>query len=295
MLQRLIRAALGAAALLALAAPAAAQDAPFRVCTAAKSGNYFAFGTALQKTLSGTLAVESIATEGSWQNLAKLKSGECDAAVVQSDADSVYRSTNAGSGLGVQRVGAIFDETLNLLCNKSAGIGDLGDLVAKKPKIAVGKVGSGSWVSWAGLVYADKTEGGDEYSAIPTDASGGALALTQVVDGSDVACMFFTSSQNSDFLTQVAAVSGKGSVLDFVDIADKDFNDTLDANGRPLYEPTSVKYAGFGHWGATDTYTVGALFYVSDRWVAEHPDDFETVVSVFLPTVANVKAARKLD
>ncbi|MBB3937711.1 TAXI family TRAP transporter solute-binding subunit [Aureimonas phyllosphaerae] len=287
-------AAFAAATLMGAAAPALA-DAPLRVCTASKSGNYFAFAEQLRRTLNGAVVVEPIATEGSWKNLDLLKKGDCDAAVIQSDADTVYRSSNAGAGLAVQRVGAVFKETLNLVCNASLGIDDLGDLISKKPKVAIGKFGSGSWVSWNGLVHADKVEGGDEYSVIPTEPVGDALALTQIVDGSDVGCMFFTSAKNSDFVARIASVAGKGSVLDFVDVVDKDFNDTLDAKGKPLYEPTAVKYEGFGHWGSTDTLSVTALFYVSDAWIAANPDAFDDVVSSFLPVAANLRAARGLD
>ncbi|KTR02280.1 hypothetical protein NS365_21965 [Aureimonas ureilytica] len=288
-----LAAILAAAALLAPSAQA--QDAPFRVCTARKDGNYFAFGLELQKTLRGTVPVEVIATDGSWDNLGKLKNGQCDAAIVQSDADTVFRASNAGAALTAQRIGAAFRETLNLVCNRSLGINDLSDFVSRKPKVAIGKFGSGSWVSWNGIVQADRIEGSDAYSAIPTETVGDTLALTQVVDGSDVGCLFFTSSKNSDFTAKIAAVAGKGKVLDFVDISDKDFNDTLDSKGRPIYEPTKVFIDGFGHWSSTPTYAVNALFFVSDRWAGENSDEFDAVVSAFLPTAANVKAARHLD
>lgn len=273
--------------------PAQAAD-PLRVCTGGEKGNYFYFGAVLAKTLGSSLPVKVIPTKGSMENLQKLAAGECDAAVAQSDAVNVYQSRNSNSKLSMTRVGSIFDEALHLACNTQAEIEEIGDL-SGATKVAIGEVGSGSWVSWQGLVQADKVEGGDSYSGIPTDSVSGSLAINRVVDGADTQCLFFVSSMNSDYLAQLAAASQVGGLVDMAEIVDKDFNDTVDPHGKSIYTPTSVSYEGFGHWGSTDTLAVSAIFFVADAWINANPGGFETVNDVFLPVVANVKAAKGLN
>lgn len=286
------------AAALLCSAPLTAHAADtLRVCTAGTKGNYFAFAALMQRTLQGSIAVEPVATEGSWDNLARIKRGECDAAIVQSDADFVYRTSNAGGNLPLQRVGVLFTETANMVCNARLDITDLGDLITKKPKVAIGKVGSGSWVTWNGLVAADRINGSDEYTAIPTDTASGALALTQVVDGTEVGCMFWTMSANSDFIGQVQQVADSGKVLNFVALKDRHFNDTVDARGNSVYTPVQAQYVpdGFFSSGKLDTMAVQAVFYANTTWISTHEDAFNTLVNAFLPMVANFKAERKLN
>lgn len=83
----------------ALAAPmtpalAEVPGNPVRYCTGVPGGNYDFTGIAIKRQLPQHL--ELVNTGGSMDNLAKVDKGECEAAIVQSDAYFVYMQQNPG-------------------------------------------------------------------------------------------------------------------------------------------------------------------------------------------------------
>ena len=71
----------------AFGAGALAEQAPLNLCTAGPEGNYFATGRDIATHASSRyLKVTVVETSGSMDNMQRLASQECGAAIVQSDA-----------------------------------------------------------------------------------------------------------------------------------------------------------------------------------------------------------------
>ena len=282
--------------LLFIAAGANANDA--RICTGGEKGNYFYFGSILAKEVKPAgLNIEVISTNGSLDNLRKMEAGECDMAVVQSDAWTVYRNSNSNSALDLERIGIIFDEYVHLICNKDSGIEDIGDL-GKSNVVAIGPNGSGSWTTWQGLVYADKTQGGDAYSQIQTNALNGSRAINAVVDGTETQCLLYVASPKTSYMNGISELASKTGSLVMAEVVDKDFNDTVDHKGKSIYETAEIDnswYKGFGYWSNTDTVKVSAILFSNVKWAEENSKDYEIVSDVFQSVSGNVRKSKGME
>jgi TRAP transporter TAXI family solute receptor len=146
--------------LLILAAPASAQTAdaqaagPARVLTMATgsvTGAYFSAGIALCRVVNETrrdhgLRCAAVPSEGSADNVARLRDGSADLALAQSDtvSDTVSAAmadAAATPDAGLSAVAALFPEPLALVVRGGSGISGLGDLPGKR--VSLGPAGGG--------------------------------------------------------------------------------------------------------------------------------------------------------
>ena len=108
-----------------------AQPATLNLCTARTEGNYHAAGVDIRDRVdSGRLALKLVTTNGSMDNLARLASGSCNAAIVQVDAYLVFRARNDRSRLDLMRPNFLYHEFAHLACGRASGIEDVDSLVA---------------------------------------------------------------------------------------------------------------------------------------------------------------------
>lgn len=273
------------------------------VCTGGSGGNYEYTGKLLQKQLvSASINVNVINTKGSWENLVKMDSGECDAAIVQSDAVYTYEKENGP--VEAFSIGDMFTEYVHLLCRRASDIEDIGDL-STNTKVYVGPVGSGANVSMRGMILADKEYGGDAYSKIPLLNEGGDKSSLVKLKGGAADCMVYTAAPGTKFMTTEAQKFGEDLVL--VPIVDKDFNDVVnkDVNGveTSVWRPVTMNYNVYktimpsGLFGRkdVDTFGVNAQFLVSQKWEKQNGDAFGEV-GYYLEDVKNqLRADRKLE
>ncbi len=288
--------ALAATALVASFASVGTSVAgDFRMCTGGSGGNYEATGLAVQRQVAGEgINVEVVNTKGSWENLEKLTSGECDGAVVQNDAMYVWGEENGAPN--VIDMGPMFTEYVHMLCRRDANIEDISDL-STNGKVMAGKTGSGSNVSIRGMITADKKFGGDSYSKIALLNEGGDRASLAMLVSGKADCMVVTAAPETKFLTADAQKYGDSLVL--VDIVDKDFNDVTvtDKNGNEssVWNKATLPYSAYktimpkGVFGRkdVDTFGVNAHFIVSADWVETNPDDFGNV-GFYMGDVKNI-------
>lgn len=279
--------------------PAMAQETPtLNVCTGGKGGNYEYTAKVLADMLSGTVNVQVVNTAGSLDNIKKINDGECDAAMLQSDAVYVY-----GKDMGAveaTKTSDMYREYVHLLCRRDTGIESLGDL-NEKTKIMIGKPGSGANVTWRGMVLADKEFGGDFYSKIPTLPVGGSKTDLADLKSGEADCMVYVAAPGTAFMSKDANKLGADLVL--IPVEDKDFDDPQieTKNGLvSIWNPAELPYKSYekimpsGMFGRKNVETVGvtAMFYISKEW-KDANDDAYGEVAFAMPDVQKILKADK--
>ena len=108
----------------------------FLISTGSEGGMYYAFGEVLKEVASKDSELpqfEVLTGNGSKQNVERLESGDCDFAIIQSDAVG---------GKRVAGVANLYQEVLHLVANTDSSIACLMDLNGKR--VSIGPVGSGT-------------------------------------------------------------------------------------------------------------------------------------------------------
>ena len=154
-----VRMALGCLALLAFLAPAARSQEPTApepelawMGTGSVAGVYYPVGVALcrlvnQHRRDTGLRCAATPTEGSVANLAKLRDGSYQLAIVQSDnqAEAIAGTgpfAAAGPDPDLRAIMALYPEALAVVARSDAGIAQIEDLAGKR--VALGTAGSGT-------------------------------------------------------------------------------------------------------------------------------------------------------
>lgn len=276
-----------AAACTCLTAVSAHAAEKLHLCTAAQNGNYYFAGAQIAQQARGTLDVDVLETRGSMENLERIEKGECDGAIVQSDAFTAYQRQYPKSILKLERSAALYNELVHLLCNRARGITKITKLTGKDV-VAVGKNGAGSAVTWDGFVTADAKT----YKPVQTAPIDGERALAKVADGTDVQCMLFTAGLNTPFIKDVATAY-KGKIV-LVPTDDSDIKDVKDAKGGRLYEYVEIPsgmYKGIQDGtfsSAVPTIAVTALLVVNSDWADAHDREYSRLLEAVrkaLPTI----------
>jgi TRAP transporter TAXI family solute receptor len=179
-----------AAALIASAAPAVAQQQFVTIGTGGVTGVYYAAGGAICRLMNETRAdhgfrcsVES--TAASVYNLNALRQGELDFGVTQSDVmffavNGQSDFTNAGPWGDMRAVFSLHPEPFTLVARKDAGISSFADLAGKR--VNIGAPGSGTQTSMDIILDAMGMSRGDFSlaSELRPDEHGPALCDNQI-------------------------------------------------------------------------------------------------------------------
>ena len=287
------------AALLATAAlTPPAQAEALRLCTGAESGNYYQAGRDIAARAKGRLDVEVVPTAGSLDNLDRLVSGACDAAVVQSDALYVYARRKPGTRLALEQSADLYEEKLHLICNKEAGLSKVTKLVPTQ-RVAIGAPGGGTNITWEAFRLADKKR----YEAIPTDPYGGARALSRIgtmaSEGTSRAtCMAYVTGLRAPSMQEADewAKNNPGKIV-LVPADDSDLPGVKDDFGKPLYTRTAIPAGTYpnlqpkGFFGGSDevpTLGVRAALVTSTAFIeakSEAYDRFLSAVGQATPSI----------
>ncbi len=219
------------AALFTQSALAEVPGNPVRYCTGVSGGNYDFTGIAIKRQLPQHL--ELVNTAGSMDNLARVDKGDCEAAIVQSDAYFVYMQQHPDAALNVERARDMYPEYGHLICNKT--ISEVSDL-KRGNTVLVGAPGSGSAVMWDAIVRANP-----KYKDVATLPLGGNRALGKVSDGQEAQCMLFVAGLKSPVMmdaNEVAKTSGGNLRLTYM--RDPALFQLRDAKGRPVYARSEI-------------------------------------------------------
>lgn len=231
----------------ALAQPSAPEGAAkgggrVRLCTGLDSGNYHAAGAQIREQGRGRVEVVLQPTQGSLDNLDRLSRGECDAAIVQSDALFVYGRRRPGAASKLEQAQSLYSEYIHFICNPAFGLDKITGLT-KEMRVEVGNPGGGTGITWEAFTVADKAR----YEPVPTDPYTGPRAISRVVaqtpegTNSRTACMMYVTGLNAPSMREVDDFAKQNpGKLALVNAADSDLPKVKDDHGQPLYEVADI-------------------------------------------------------
>lgn len=252
-----------------------------KLCTGATSGVYHLAGSELSKAVDKSfLSVELKPTRGSWQNMKLVAAGDCQAAIVQADAYTLYAKQNPAKASSIDRVGGVYQEYTHMICNRRSGVSDASDLESGKYTLAVGKPGSGGWVTINNWISED-----EDYKNVPTVPLGGIIAAAKVADGSDVQCMLLNSGLNSGFIHKIDSRFGDKLIL--VSATDSDFNDATDPKGSQLYTFSDIpartykQHLQTGIFSGVETIKQDAVLIINLLYFEEHIEAYEALLEAY--------------
>ncbi len=246
--------------------------------TGGEAGNYYPFcqGSGQMKGLRANLQefeVQCKPTNGSVENLDGLASGGFDAIMVQSDIFNDWLGTHPGARVDALK-STVYQEYVQLLANKQAKVERIGDLDPKRHWLYL--VGSGAQKTWDSFAAIDpryaEFERAGRLRRVPSDPQ----ALEAVANNPEAA-MVFVSGLNTEMLR--AANDRYGDKLTMALVDDNRLAAALDRTGHPIYAvakipgklyPKLQKNRWFGLDSSVASLTVGAVFILSERWVAGH-------------------------
>lgn len=273
---------LGVFAAMSLAAltssHALAQSAPteLKFCSGKSTGKYHRVVEAVANASKGsdTITVVEVPSNGSWDNLQKLASGECDAAIVQSDAWGVYEKN--GGSLSLDRLDVLYQEYVHFFCNRKVadakGIDDIGDIENRKDiSISVGAEGGGTEVTWKNFGLLDTDYLPDE-DGPPVKNLNDTMAINKIKTG-DVACGLYVGGLGTEFMGKINAL---GSDIVLLPVNDGDFNNATDPAGNAVYTFTDIPSETYAEIqdgtfsSAVETLTLGASVLVTTKWENEN-------------------------
>lgn len=222
---------------LAVSGQEAAAAEPINICAGSEKGNYTFSANAMARVISGD-SLNVIHTAGSWDNIQKLRSGECDAAIVQEDA--VIKAERQ-SNLPLEPLLELYPEAFHMICGKDSDVDELKDLINATATIALGDAGSGPWVTWSNIKEAD-----ERYGTVVTDPTDGRRAASKVSQGL-MDCFLMISGVGSASLNELDERYGQDTTL--VQVRDGDVQDIVGMNGRdPLYHRVTIEEGTYTNW-----------------------------------------------
>lgn len=251
-----------------------------KMCTGAKDRNYYNVAKIIGRDIASA-RIEPIVTAGSADNLERLENGSCDAAIVQRDAYWNHVDINPASKLDFTRIMSPYSEVVHLVCNRQSGVEKLSDLNSKHT-ILIGESGSGSEVTWKNVVAEN-----ERYATVRIENVDGAIAKTRVASG-DADCLLSVSGLKTQFMTDINRLAGT-TKLDLVEWDDFDILSLNDPAGNAVYTQYQLAANTYSNlqmdnWTHrisvdTDTVIVPADVIVSNKWIAQNKQQFETFTS----------------
>jgi len=122
-------------------------ESPIKIGTGGSSGNFFPVGQALCQTLSEAgIPCEALATDGSVDNLTKIRAGDLQFALVQADTQYLaYKGGERREGLEINKrlraVFSLYDEPYTLVVKRGSGIEKFTDIRGKRINLGMPKSG----------------------------------------------------------------------------------------------------------------------------------------------------------
>ena len=270
------------------------------LCTGGEGKPYFQTGDMIQSFMSNNknATVRVIATDGTWDNIQRtvmtpmtpetLASGEsCHAFVGQPDGAVLLKRKNPAAAAKLRVVGQGPLEFLHVLCGKESGVDDLSDIAGDNTKsVALGKDGSGAWLIWQNFIAEDKS-----YGEVVVSNESGALAMSSVAENTTT-CMLVPAALGNATVNQADEEFGDSMLL--AGANDKDFNDAVTVDGKPLYRWQAIPSGTYqknlqGWFSSADTIAWQAGIYVNKEAFVGHDRALED----FISASAKIKPALK--
>lgn len=296
-------AAFAAFALLGATALSSAAEAKttINLCTGKSGLPYAQIGDMIANSFAGDPNIEIRVikdTGGTWGNIQRSTNIDtsgvpteadyaagtaCHAFIGQPDGPALLARKNPGEAKKLATIGTLHREYLHVVCNKESGVDDLSDLEGDTTKsIAVGQPGSGAWIIWENFVFEDA-----DYGKTPTSTLSGIDAISDVATGTTTCALIAAGLKNAD-MNEADELFGEEVVL--AGANDKDFNDAVDIEKKPLYEWREIPSGTYplhlqGWFSAKDTVSWKAKVYLNSSRVSD-----ARAKSALIRTVARLKS-----
>ena len=239
------------------------------ITTGSKKGNYYKFGLRIAKLLeSKGYATTVLNSKGSVENLDRLMNKKAHIAIVQKDALAWYRKNKPESESNIDTIGELRDECVFVVAREDGKVDSDSDLQESGVKIATGKIGSGSCVTWNYMCQLEK--GFKKATSIP---KGGTRAINKVLNKEYDAYLFVLTPDPENKLIKLIA---NNEELQFIPVKDWDLNDELD--GKPVYKFETVVYQRGFFDKKVDTICTSAIVVASTDLSDDLLDDLSDIL-----------------
>ena len=288
------------AAVMTASSVAHAERLKVNLCTGGEGKPYNLTGNYIQGFLkdSKNIDLQVVTTKGTWDNIERtvltpqtpetISSGDsCQAYIGQPDGAVLLKRKNPAAASKIRTIGQGPVEFLHVLCSKESGVDDLYDLGGDNSRsVALGANGSGAWLIWQNFISEDKS-----YAEVQVTNEEGAIALSSVASNTTT-CMIVPAALGN--ATVMQADTDFGDQLVLAGANDKDFNDAVTIDGKPLYQwqeipsgtyPTNLQ----GWFSSKDTIAWQAGIYVNTDVFSNNQKALEDLITA----VAKAKPAIK--
>ncbi len=293
-MKRTFRSIAALAILGALTSTSFAAPVKANLCTGSTDGLYYFEGNVIKsKVRADELTLNVIGnTGGSVKNLEYLMNGDCDMAIVQNDAWSVYSFTKPEIIPLLDKVSTLHKEVVHFLVNRNAGINKITDLKDNK---VVSFANGGAQVTWDSIVKAFGKKLSDEKSKPSVDGSvDGVEALHKAASGDEIQATIYVAGFGTPFMVNDAA--NKGDKLVLLPISDG-FDDVKDVKGKQLYSYVEIPYSSYknimpsGMFGRKDVTTIGvdAVLVVRKDWKEKNKPVYSNFLRAVDSSMADIK------
>lgn len=279
-----------------LTAVVAEAKTVINLCTGAEGQPYSVAGEMIADQLGNDPNLEIrviVDTGGTWGNIQRTTGGSptqddydsgraCHAFIGQPDGPALLKRTNPAEAMRIRQVGVAHREYLHVLCSKESGIGDLYDMGGSDAyRVALGNQGSGAWLIWENFKFEDES-----YAKIATVTDEGISAVSSVA-ANEITCVLVPAALGNKTVREADELYGQDLTL--AGANDKDFNDAVDLNGKPLYQFMKIPSGTYarnlqGWFSGTTTVSWRAGVYLNKSRVTD-----EKALNAFIRAVGRAK------
>jgi len=282
MFKRLI-VGLFATALVSFVAFSSHASDEIRIGTGKENGVYHSVAGKILKQQLGKVPVSLVTSNGSLENLDRLKSGEIDIAFMQFDT-----LVNENLTIDFVVIKRMYPEYVHMIV-KENGIDSITKLEAGKSKIAIGPDGSGTWVTWKSFCKSDKS-----YDGIATLPIGSTRALSALESGEIDAVLLIGGLGVGDAMR----AEKDRDKFKLANVDDWDFNNTMYKKEKvydfvPLTSKTYPNLIGGFFGGSKETIKVDAVLVTTAKWADTNSGLFDKVFDAATKTIPNIEIELK--
>jgi hypothetical protein len=217
-----------------------------RFCAGLQTGNYtFAAERIAEKARPLGLDLQVVPTPGAADNLRRLRAGECDIALSQSDIFELRRAEDPGGVRGVAPFARAYSEYVHVLCPVASGWTGTAQF-GPGTRLITGAEGSGSSETWRAFRAAEPRL--DEMRRVPDRID--LVAFNRVKNSRDT-CLLWVSGLNSADMQRANAMSvntpDRRRSLRLVAVDEPAARRWRGGDDRPLYrfEPISARFGSY--------------------------------------------------
>ena len=227
--------------------PGAASGGRLRFCAGLRTGNYtFAAERIAERARSGgALDLQVVPTPGATDNLRRLRDGECDVALSQSDIFDLRRAEDPDGVRGIVPFKRVYSEYVHVLCPIASGWTGTAQF-GPNTRLITGAEGSGSSETWRAFRAAVPRL--DAVQRIPEPIN--LVAVNRVKDSRDT-CMLFVSGLNSSDIQGANAMSvntpDRRRAMRLIGVNEPVLRNVRGSDGRPMYrfEPIRARFGSY--------------------------------------------------